>query len=66
MRLGIHKRFPIGITFINQVNEVSYKAHTKKLGLQVIDTFTFNEKNYYTLAFDTEKSVIYCRLGATE
>jgi hypothetical protein len=55
MRTKMHERFPIGITFINQVNQPSYKAHTKKLGLTVMDTFSFNERNYYALAFDTAK-----------
>ena len=58
MRIEMAKRFPIGLTFINQVNTHSYHAHTKKLGLEMIDTFSFNGNEYYTLAFDTSRSVL--------
>ena len=58
MRLHLQKHYPIGITFINQVNEVSYKAHTKRLGLEVIDRFVYKEKSYYGLAFYTHQSVL--------
>ncbi|MBK7805087.1 MAG: GNAT family acetyltransferase [Saprospiraceae bacterium] len=58
MRIEMAKRFPIGLTFINQVNSHSYHAHTKKLGLEMIETFSFNGNEYYTLAFDTSRSVL--------
>ncbi|MTI95169.1 MAG: GNAT family acetyltransferase [Firmicutes bacterium] len=45
--------FPIMITFINQINTRSYKAHTEKLGLDVIKTFEFNNNQYYDLGYDT-------------
>lgn len=46
--------YPVAVTFINQKNERSFAAHTKKLGLQVIDTFQFNDNQYYRLAFRME------------
>lgn len=58
MRLEFSSRFPVGITFINRINERSYAAHTRKLGMTVIDEFEFNGRNYYGLAFDTSRSVI--------
>ena len=58
MRIKMAKRFPIGLTFINQVNTHSYHAHTKKLGLEMIETFSFNGNEYYSLGFDTGKSVV--------
>lgn len=58
MRLGLCQRYPIGVTFINRLNTHSYHAHTKKLGMQVIDTFEFNERPYYGLAFNMLRSVI--------
>lgn len=58
MRIEMTKRFPIGLTFINQVNTHSYHAHTKKLGLEMIETFSFNGNEYYTVAFDTSRSVL--------
>jgi hypothetical protein len=45
--------YPIGVTFINKINERSYKAHTTKLNMVVIDEFSFNSNNYYGLAFET-------------
>ncbi len=58
MRLSLCQRYPIGVTFINRLNTHSYHAHTKKLGMQVIDTFEFNERPYYGLAFEMQRSVI--------
>ncbi len=58
IRIEFVKKYPISVTFINKVNEVSTKAHTKKLGWEVIDEFDFNDKNYIALAFDMRKSVL--------
>lgn len=52
------KVYPISVTFINKVNKVSTKAHTKKLGWEVIDEFGFNGKEYIGLAFDMRRSVL--------
>ena len=40
------------------MNTVSTKAHTQKLGWEVIDEFVFNDKNYIALAFDMRRSVL--------
>lgn len=58
MRLEFVKKYPISITFINKVNVISEKAHTRKLGWVIIDEFTFNGNNYLGLAFDMNKSVL--------
>ncbi len=49
-------RFPVLITFINQVNERSFAAHTKKVGLEVIKTFSFNGNSYYELGYETRNA----------
>lgn len=54
-RLQMKKRFPILITFINQINHRSFHAHSNKLGLEVIKTFDFNGNHYYELGYDTAK-----------
>ena len=54
-RAQMNKRYPILITFINKINPRSYNAHTKKVGLEVIKTFQFNNNNYYELGYDTSK-----------
>ncbi|PKV50271.1 hypothetical protein ATE84_2326 [Aquimarina sp. MAR_2010_214] len=58
MRLEFVKKYPISMTFINKVNIISEKAHTKKLGWKIIDEFEFNNNSYIGLAFDMKKSVL--------
>ena len=58
MRIVFVHRYPISITFINQVNDVSTIAHTKKLGWKIIDHFEFNKNQYLGLAFDMTQSVL--------
>ena len=53
MRSNLAQQYPIGITFINKLNQRSLKAHIK-LGLEIIDQFEFNNSSYYTLAFETK------------
>lgn len=57
-RAHMAKRFPILVTFINKINPRSYEAHTRKLGLEVICEFEFNNNHYYELVYDTSKPVI--------
>lgn len=54
-RKQMEKRYPILITFINQINPRSFAAHVNKLGLEVIKTFEFNNNHYYELGYDTSK-----------
>lgn len=58
MRLEMTKRYPIGITFINQVNQRSYQAHIKRLNMNMVDKFKFSGRNYYGLAFDSRNTVL--------
>ena len=58
MRISLNERYPISITFINKVNVISEKAHTKKLGWEIIDEFEFNNNTYIGLALDMSKTVI--------
>jgi hypothetical protein len=55
-RAEMAKKYPILITFINKKNTRSYAAHTKKLGLQVIQEFGFNQQEYFELVYDTSVS----------
>jgi hypothetical protein len=56
MRSSFAPKFPIGVTFINKINERSFAAHTRKLNLDIIDEFEFNGNSFYTLAFLTAQS----------
>ena len=57
-RSQMQPRFPILITFINHINPRSYEAHTRKLGLDVIKSFTFNNNQYYELGYDMTREVV--------
>jgi hypothetical protein len=54
-RLQMKDRYPVLITFINQINGRSYNAHVNKLRLEVIKTFDFNNNHYYELGYDMRK-----------
>ncbi|MCB9480620.1 MAG: GNAT family acetyltransferase [Desulfobacteraceae bacterium] len=49
------KRYPVLVTFVNKINPRSYAAHSKKLGLDVIQEFEFNNNFYYEMACLTSK-----------
>ena len=53
MRSSFALKFPIGVTFINKLNQRSFEAHTRKLDLEIIDEFEFNGNSFYTFAFLT-------------
>jgi hypothetical protein len=53
MRKKMAEKYPLGGTFINQINKRSVKAHTEKIDLEIIDEFSFNGNNYFTLGFIT-------------
>ena len=54
-RKQMAKRYPILITFVNQINPRSFQAHTRKLGLDVIQEFEFNGNRYWELGCLTDK-----------
>jgi hypothetical protein len=56
-RAEMSKKYPILVTFINKINPRSYEAHTRKLGLEVIQEFDYNNNNYYELVYDTSKKL---------
>jgi hypothetical protein len=56
-RENMAKRYPILVTFINKINLRSFQAHTKKLGLEVIQEFSYNNNNYWELVYDTTKKI---------
>lgn len=57
MRTEFCKKYSISITFINQVNQISEKAHLR-LGWEIIDEFEWNGNRYFTLAFDMHNSTL--------
>lgn len=55
---SMSKRYPILVTFVNKINTRSYEAHKRKMGLEVIQEFSFNNNEYYELVYDTSKRVL--------
>ena len=51
------ERFPILVTFVNKINERSFQAHKRKLGLDVIQDFTYNNNNYYEMVCLTKDKI---------
>jgi len=47
------KNYPIMLTFINKNNPRSFEAHTRKLKMEIINEFRFNDNEYYELALET-------------
>lgn len=52
------KRYPILVTFVNQINPRSYQAHKRKLELGVIQEFEFNGNRYWEFVCETSKPVV--------
>ncbi len=52
LRLQVVKKYPLGLTFINKINQPSMQAHTKKLNWTAISEFQFNNNDYVILAYD--------------
>lgn len=51
---NMSKRYPILVTFVNQINPRSLRAHTGKLGLSDLGKFEFNNNTYSWLCYSTE------------
>ena len=47
------KKYPILITFINKNNPRSFQAHSRKLGLDILQEFNYNDNRYYEMACAT-------------
>ena len=48
------ERFPIMLTFVNQINERSERAHTQKAHMKTITTFDFGDNHYYLMGIRTD------------
>ena len=57
-REEMSKRYPILLTFVNKINPRSFEAHKRKLGLEVIQEFEFNNNYYYEMVYDTSKKLL--------
>lgn len=51
---SMKERFPVMVTFINQINDRSYAAHTRKAGMTEVGKFDFNGNHYYMMCCVTD------------
>ena len=56
-RAIMNRKYPILVTFINKKNPRSFTAHHRKIGLDILQEFSFNGNEYYTMAYDTSKEL---------
>lgn len=52
-------RFPIMLTFVNQINKRSESAHKNKALMETIGTFDFGDSHYYLMAIRTDAANKY-------
>lgn len=50
----VRVKFPFMLTFIAEDNMASFSAHTNKASMQVLDFFTFDDRDYYLLALNNQ------------
>jgi hypothetical protein len=52
-REKMQKKYPYALTFVNSRNHRSREAHQRKLGLDYIQDFAFNNNQYHMFGFST-------------
>lgn len=57
-RLLMKGRYPITVTYVNQTNQRSFQAHSRKLGFDVIKEFEFHGNQLFVLCNDTSLKTI--------
>jgi hypothetical protein len=54
-RLLMKDRYPILVTYVDQNNQRSFQAHSRKLGLDVVKQFEFHSNKLFVLCCDTSR-----------
>lgn len=54
-RLLMKDRYAVTVTYVNQTNQRSFQAHTRKLGLDIVKEFEFHGNQLYVLCNETSK-----------
>ena len=54
-------RFPIMLTFVNQINKRSENAHSNKAHMETVGTFDFGDNHYYLMGIRTDASDRYAK-----
>jgi hypothetical protein len=53
----MEQKYEILVTFVNKINQRSYEAHKRKIGLEVLQEFQYNNNNYYEMICNTSHRV---------
>lgn len=61
-RLLMKDRYPVLVLYVNQTNQRSFQAHSRKLGIDVVKEFEFHGNNLFVLCCDTSRKTMgtYC------
>ena len=51
------ERFPMMLTFVNQINKRSENAHNNKAKMQTLGTFDFNNSHYFLMGIRTDATL---------
>ena len=54
-RLLMKDRYPILVTYVDQTNQRSFQAHSRKLELDIVKRFEFHGNQLFVLCYDTSK-----------
>ncbi len=54
---GFKDRFPVMLTFVNQINGRSEKAHTEKARMTTVGTFDFGDNHYFLMGIRTDATL---------
>ncbi len=54
-RLLMKDRYPISVTYVDQENQRSFQAHSRKLGLDIVKQFEFHGNKLFVLCYDNSK-----------
>lgn len=52
-------RFPVMLTFVNQINKRSENAHNNKAHMETIGTFDFGDNHYFLMGIRTDAADKY-------
>ena len=52
-------RFPMMLTFVNQINKRSENAHNNKAHMETIGTFDFGDNHYFLMGIRTDAADSY-------
>lgn len=57
-RLLMKDRYPILVVYVDQTNQRSFQAHSRKLGIDVVKEFEFHGSKLFVLCYDTSMKTI--------